>query len=703
MPLKAGETTVLKLLQGSKVFLIPNFQRRYSWRAKEWELLWADLVRELDVDHGDSSQEPDGHFLGSIVLHPAGGVASVLMQHLVIDGQQRLTTILILLAALRDVRSEIDPDWDPKEYDTKYLTNPYDPEHPNRLVPTELDRHAYTETMREGNPTEGIGQAYTFFVKKIRDLIRSEGISLADLGNTLLLHMLVVEINTGAGDSVNNIFNTLNSKGRPLTAADLVRNELLLHVGEDRSRQAYDEYWKPMERSLVLERRDGFDDREFVSFLWSREVAYDPKTTRQDLFPTFERRIRKTLDRLPLAQRREKALEIFAELYRDHHLFLLLRDPLSDRVDVPGVQDELRLALDRLRRWGSEPSTPLALWLLREAVSGSIEQVEAADSINVLMGYLGRRALAGVPTNLHNRILTPIAYRLSKRGDLAVADMLRATLSAPGSYWPPDSEVLGAVTRQPIFFSARHQVRYLLGEVERLLSNADWVDTEDLIVEHVMPESFSGQWELELNSAEIELDLARSVLHTLGNLTLIDRNGKLDERSFAEKRTVFRDSHLLLNQKLASSNSFLPPTIEGRSEQLAQLLLTVFPGPINKQDIRSEKEESGASAGDRIDTALQAMAEGEWTTEDELIQFLGVDSIDLRQLVNGLNPVIARLIRDEGGQMPAWLSPDLRSAVEEQFTLGDPRDHVTSDRLGELVRDVEQAIDDSDVDDSEEP
>ena len=701
--MKAGETTVLKLLQGSKVFLIPNFQRRYSWRAKEWELLWADLVRELDVDHSDNSQEPDGHFLGSIVLHPAGGAASVLMQHLVIDGQQRLTTILILLAALRDVRSEIDPEWDPKEYDSKYLTNPYDPEHPNRLVPTELDRRAYTETMREGNPIEGIGQAYTFFVKKIRDLVRSDGISLADLGNTLLLHMLVVEINTGAGDSVNNIFNTLNSKGRPLTAADLVRNELLLHVGEDQSRHAYDEYWKPMERSLVLERRDGFDDREFVSFLWAREVAFDPKTTRQDLFPTFERRIRKSLDRLPISQRREKALDIFEELYRDHHLFLLLRDPLSVSVDVPDVGEELRLALDRLRRWGSEPSTPLALWLLREAVSGSIDQAEAADSINVLMGYLGRRALAGVPTNLHNRILTPIAYRLSKRGDLPVADMLRTTLSAPGSYWPPDSEVLGAVTRQPIYFSARHQVRYLLSEVERLLSDADLVDTQDLIVDHIMPESLSGQWETELDSAEIELDEARSVLHTLGNLTLIDRNTRLIDRSFAEKRTVFMDSNLRLNQELAKPISFLPSTIEDRSEQLARLLLKVFPGPIGLQDIRSEKDESGSNAGDRIDTALQAMAEGEWTTEDDLIQFLGVDLPDLRKLVNGLNPVIARLIRDKAGKIPAWLSPELRTAVEEQITLVNPRDQVTSDRLGELVRDVEQAIDDSDINDSDEP
>jgi hypothetical protein len=691
--LKAGETTVLKLLQGSKVFLIPNFQRRYSWRAKEWELLWADLVRELDVDHSGNSQELEGHFLGSIVLHPAGGAASVLMQHLVIDGQQRLTTILVLLTALRDVRTEVEPDWDPKEYDTKYLTNPYDQDHPDRLVPTELDRHAYIQTMRHGRPTDGIGQAYAFFVKKIRDLIRAEAVSLAGLGNTLLLHMLLVEINTSSGDSVNNIFNTLNSKGRPLTAADLVRNELLLHVGEEESRVAYEQYWTPMEESLVVEKRDGFDDREFVSFLWSREVAFDPKATRQDLFPTFERRLRRILAPLPSPERRTKALEIFVELHNDHHLFLLLRTPLSYQNDGPWVTDELRLSLERLRRWGSEPSTPLALWLLREAVSGGIAQEEAAESIDVLLGYLGRRALAGVPTNLHNRILTPIASRLGRRGGVPVVDALRAILSAPGSYWPPDSEVLGAVLNQPIFVSAKRQVRFLLSEAERLMSDVEMVDTRELEIEHVMPQSLPRQWEEELFAAGVDPDDARALLHTLGNLTLTGHNQQMGNSLFDEKRTVFERSPLHLNRALAERRFFLPGDIEQRSTELARLLLEAFPGPRAKQDVRAEKAESGATVGDRLEIALQAMAEGDWTTEAELVEYLGVEAEDLHALVNELDPVIARLVRDNEGQTPTWLSSDLRRAVSAQSSPDENRERISGNRLGELVRDVERSTD----------
>ena len=279
------ETNLLKLLQGSKVFLVPNFQRRYSWRKAEWEQLWDDLVRECRQMHDAEAQSLNGHFLGSVVLHPAPGGASVLMKHLVVDGQQRLTTVLVLIAALRDVGEKLRAEgWNPEEYNVKYLINAYDTEYPDRLVPTKLDRKAYVETVRERVPTEGIGQAYTFFTKKIREIATSEDesvrIPLKTIADTLLLHMLVVEINTTPGDSVNNIFNRLNSKGMQLSPADLVRNELLLKLNEQQADDAYEQFWMPMEHNLVQLKSNGTrDDRKFVTFLWAREVVSEPSTT----------------------------------------------------------------------------------------------------------------------------------------------------------------------------------------------------------------------------------------------------------------------------------------------------------------------------------------------------------------------------------------------------------------------------------------
>lgn len=689
--MKAGETTVLKLLQGSKVFLIPNFQRRYSWRAKEWELLWDDLIREYDIEHSDDSQSLDGHFLGSIVLHPAAGAASVLMQHLVIDGQQRLTTILILLAALRDVRSELDPTWDPKEYDHKYLTNAYDPDHPHRLLPTELDRDAYRKTLHERRPSEGIGQAYAFFAKKIHEVARA-GSDLAKLGNTLLLHMLLVEINTSTGDSVNNIFNTLNSKGMPLTAADLVRNELLLHIGEDRSKEAYDQYWMPMEKVLVKEVAKGFDDRQFVTFLWSREVAKSANTTRQDLFATFERNLRKKLEGLPKVERQACALREFRAIYDDHRYFLLLRDPLNGAFETLGISAPLRESLERLRRWGSEPSVPLALWLLTESRRGGISQEEAVDAIELLLGYLMRRALAGIPTNQLNRLITPLAHRLATRDpSTSVTAELTQTLSLKGYHWPSDGEVLQAVVGQPLYISARRQVPFVLAEAERLLSNKEHAVTTGLTIEHVMPQTLSEEWRSALKAAGVEVDDALALLHTLGNLTLTGHNPALGNATFEDKKAVFGESPLHLNQDLAELDSLLPQDISRRSVELATLLLSEFPVPAEGPTVEPSAEDETAPL-DKLEAALQCMPAGAWTTAEELGLYLGADLPQVHRYVNQLPAAIARLVRESEGTLPMWLNEALRAevALQSNEELGAL---VSSERLGQLVAEVEQLSD----------
>jgi len=578
--MRAGETTILRLLQGSKVFLIPNFQRRYTWRAKEWELLRADLLREYAVEHPEDPQNLDGHFLGSIVLHPAAGRASLLMRHLVIDGQQRLTTILVLLAAIRDVRSQMQPHWDPAEYNVKYLTNPFDPEYPDRLRPTELDRAAYTLTMRDGQPTEGIGQAYTFFIQKIRHVVDANGVDIEKLANTLLMHMLVVEIITGTGDSVNNILNTLNSKGMPLAGSDLVRNELLLHVGDEAGKDAYEKYWVPMEKALVASSKTGWNDRQFITFLWSREVAEDPSATRQDLFSVFENRLRRSLDHLSIAERQSAALQVFEDIYEDHRLFLLVRDPQDPSTEALGVGEELRESLERLRRWGSEPSTPLALWLLKQTRTGALDETDAVACLDILLGYLIRRALVGIPTNTLNRLITPLPSRLAaRRGQGRMQDELAALLSAQGYYWPTNNEVLKAVITQPIYVSARRQVHFLLSEAERLMSTKELALTSRMTIDHVMPQELSDDWRRDLRDADVELDDALALTHTLGNLTLTGLNSEMSNSSFSEKRRHYASSPVRMNEELSRLRTFFPDDIRARTHALARRLLTRYPGP----------------------------------------------------------------------------------------------------------------------------
>lgn len=684
--MKATATTVLKLVQGSKVFLIPTFQRRYTWKKEQWSQLWADLLHECTVQHPDDPDTLYGHFLGSVVLHPALGPASTLMRHQVIDGQQRLTTILILLAALRDVRQLVEPAWNPSSIDDQYLRNPFSADYPERLIPTKLDREAYRRTIREGVPTGDIGIAYNYFKAEIQKARASGQVDLVTLETTLLLHMLIVEINTKAGDSVNNIFNTLNSKGMDLSPADLVRNEILHHVGDSTAEDAHERYWIPMEQALVNTRSKS-PDREFVTFLWSREVALNPKTSRDDLFPTFERRLRANLSSLGQQQSEAAALAQLREIYEDHLLFLIVRDP-SRAINDQRISKPLLASLQALKDWRSEPVTPIALWVLKQAVASKINQEDAATALHVLLSYLVKRILHGVPTNQLNRLLTPVASELSVgETNEPIADKMRAILSKQGYYWPTDAQVLASVATNPIYASARRYVKFLLSVAERRLPGRESADLSKSQIDHVMPQTLSPAWKGELRAAGVEMTDAEALTHTLGNLTLTDNNQRMGNAVFPiKKHEFFDDSALRLNRALAELNQFLPVEIKERSVSLAGLILKEFDHTPISASAEFDRDEAGSSVEERLQSLLQSLPVDRWVTEEGLLAVLGATPDEVRRIASALDPTLVRLIREADGASPSWLPDELKDAVvaqdQAQGGIGMP---MSPDELNDLA------------------
>lgn len=697
--MKATATSVLKLLQGSKVFLIPTFQRRYTWKKEQWSQLWDDLLNEYYVVHPEDPDSLHGHFLGSVVLHPALGPASTLMRHQVVDGQQRLTTIMILLAALRDVRSQHDPNWNAKEINEQYLQNAFSPDYPERLVPTRLDREAFAKTVISSIPTGDIGIAYNFFKAAIEKAIEEEDISLVNLQNTLLLHMLVVEINTKGGDSVHSIFNTLNSKGLALSPADLVRNEILHYFPEDVAEEKHGSLWIPMEEALVKPKAKQ-PDREFVTFLWAREVAHDPKTSRENLFATFERRFRNTVSESSLKPTEVASIQL-QEMYDDHQLFLIIRNP-SLATEYSGISGALANSLQLLSSWKSEPTTPIALWILKQAVYGRVDKDDAAAALHLLLSYLVKRTLNGIPTNQLNRLLTPVANELSKGLDKndSVYNTLRSLLSRQGYYWPTDDQVLNNVASNPIYASSRRYVRFLLETAENSMHGFETANTGNTQVEHIMPQNLSVGWENYLSDRNVTIEDAESVVHTLGNLTLTDNNQSMGNREFVSKqREYFEDSALRLNRALADLPDFTPAEIAKRSVELATYILQVFnEKPLSKSD-SSLEENSQLTVVERLQTILQTLPVDRFVREVDLISVLGADKNGVKEAIRELDPTLARLIRDPEGNIPDWLGENLIAGITAQDqaagALGKP---LSEKELTELTEAANSGIDD----DSEE-
>lgn len=665
--MKATATTVLKLIQGSKVFLIPTFQRRYTWRKNQWSQLWNDLVAEAEIDHPEDPETLYGHFLGSVVLHPALGPASTLMRHQVIDGQQRLTTILVLLAAIRDSRKQLLPEWNPREIDDQYLSNPYNKDYPHRLIPTKLDREAYRQTVHENNPTGDIGIAYNYFKSEIGKSFGNDSEKLTKIENTLLLHMLLVEITTKTGDSVNSIFNTLNSKGMDLSAADLVRNEILHHIGEAEAEGAYDRFWIPMETALVSPKSKQ-TDREFVTFLWSREVAFNPKTSRDDLFPTFERRLRNDLKELTSGDPQSYALAQLEEMYVDHNLFLAIRKPRLASFEIDGAEPLLD-NLARLADWRAEPATPIALAILKGVVSQNITVDDGADAIHLLLSYLVKRTLNGIPTNQLNRLFAPIAFELTNRPRGTTAtNLLHSSLSKPGYYWPTDDQVLANVGSNPIYVSARRYVKFLLSVAENRMPGTDSPSLTRVQIDHIMPQELSDGWIDDFNDAGVDFADAEAVLHTLGNLTLTENNQRMGNSPFSEKKErYFSNSALRLNRALNECGFFEPNTIRVRSVELAELILEEFYfKPLIGGSSSSKDSNSGSSVEERLFSLLQSLPVGKWVTDAQLTESLGATPRVLHPLINGLDPTLARLVRDSATDIPNWIGDGLRNQIREQ-------------------------------------
>src|SRR5579884_301317 len=247
--MEAAEAKIQRVLEGTKQFLVPHYQRPYSWTQDQWKTLWRDILELLE----DPEAKP--HFLGSIVTSPARSVPEGVEKRLLIDGQQRLTTLLILLTLIRD-RARQGGLTKLADRIDDLVTNRHEdgPDH-HKLLPTqsedatESDREAFIRLV-SGTPfatKSGIGTAYEFFAGRLR---RDDAPDLDELLRVLISKLTLVSIVLDDRDNPHRIFESLNGKGRPLSQADLIRNYFFMRLPEKDHERAYLDLWRPMQRRL---------------------------------------------------------------------------------------------------------------------------------------------------------------------------------------------------------------------------------------------------------------------------------------------------------------------------------------------------------------------------------------------------------------------------------------------------------------------
>ncbi|WP_370011841.1 DUF262 domain-containing protein [Nocardiopsis sp. LDBS0036] len=614
--MKAYETTFQKLAGGLKQFQVPLYQRPYSWGRKELEQLWADLTEQMESDEDQGHHRPSavGHFIGSVVLAPGSSSASGLDRWLVIDGQQRLTTLSVALAAVRDrLLSMADEDAAAKANADRiheiYLVNRHEVgDDKYRLMPTQLDRHAY-RALVNGDPNAGgsdtIGYAYNFFLSNltshtVQELVRVE----AAIGRRLSL----VEIQAETGDNVYRIFESLNNTGKKLSQTDLLRNFVFMLLPQT-GQEVYDEVWLPMQDEL------GPDTLETLAWL-DLVLRGDEKAKQSEVYNLQKSR----LDKIS-AKGGEKAIR--AELEQLRRLGQLLLKVM----DSHGYEDDPELAkcLHRLESWGNAIYRPLALHLMVLRDQGQAATEDVVRALEYVESFLVRRMLAGTATNNLNRIFMSAPKEIEPGS--TVADAVHRYLSHPRRLWPGDKAFSEAIATRSFYWSGKpFQKTFVLRRLEESYGAAEPVDFEQakLTIEHVMPQSPTHEW-LEVlrgqtDPGETDIELHERLLHTLGNITLSGQNSKLSNHMFERKQKIFQTSALRMNQEIAEAPSWGRPEIEARAARLIERAIRLWPAPL-PSSVEPTREDR--ISGPILDAVTMVGADN-WTTHRELALLAGV-------------------------------------------------------------------------------
>ena len=570
--MKATEANFLAFLDRSPQFMIPIYQRTYSWTEDECQQLWEDILR------AGSQENVSAHFIGSVV-YIESDLYQISRQSplLVIDGQQRLATLSLIIEALARHLGKTEPveGFSATKLRHYYLLNPLeDGRRRYKLLLTQTDEQTLLAIV-EQRPTpsqnsQRVTENFAFFVQKIEAL----GDDLVPLCSGLE-KLTIVDMSLNRGhDNPQLIFESMNSTGLALSQADLIRNFVLMGLEPERQEQLYTQHWRPMELAFG---QDAYS-KHFDGFM--RHYL----TLRTGNIPKFGQ-VYEAFKAHALSQ--EGASNDLGSLLADLRKFA---DHYCALAFGRHVKPELVAALENLRDLDVDVAYPLLLELYDDYSIGNLSAGDLVEAVRLVESYLFRRAVCAIPTNSLNRTFATIGRDLKK--DRYLESIHAQFLQLP-SYrrFPSDDEFQRELQTRDLY-NFRNRSYWL-----RRLENhgrKERADIGEYTIEHILPqnENLLPEWRDALGE-NWSVDRDR-LLHTLGNLTLTGYNPEYSDRPFREKRDMeggFRESPLRVNEGLGEVDTWDGEAIGRRAARLARKAVDVWVAPsLTPEVLRSYRD-----------------------------------------------------------------------------------------------------------------
>jgi uncharacterized protein with ParB-like and HNH nuclease domain/predicted transport protein len=559
--MKATEANLLAFIKRSPQFVIPIYQRTYSWTDKECRQLWEDILRT------GANKDISAHFVGSVV-YIEQGLYQVSSQSslLVIDGQQRLTTITLLIAALANALESGGEPFDgfsQRKLRNFYLLNPEEEgEQLFKLILSQTDKTSLIAILNQTELPKDYSIRVTENFKLFEQLLNDCKDDLITVCKGLAKLVVVDIALTRDHDNPQLIFESMNSTGRELSQADLIRNYILMGLEPKLQTKLYEKYWRPMEIEFGQEAYvTNFDG--FMRYFLTVKTGTLPNVG--EVYDTFKQHARSP----HVAEAGVESLVADIRNYARYFCAMTLGAESNSA---------LKIAFQDLRELKVDVAYPFLMELYRDYDLKLLSQADFLTAVRLVESYVFRRAICAIPTNSMNKTFATFGKALNKDSYL---ESIQANLLLLPSYrrFPGDEEFKRAFQTKDLYkFRSRS---YWLRRLENH-QRKERVSIDEYTIEHILPqnENLSPVWKEALG--EDWQRIHQTYLHTLGNLTLTAYNSEYSDKAFTAKRDMkggFKESPLKLNQGLGAIEQWNETAIHHRADLLSTLALDVWIAP----------------------------------------------------------------------------------------------------------------------------
>lgn len=563
--MKASECSVETFLKKTGVkFVIPVYQRNYNWKKKQCEQLLSDLI-EIG-----QNKKNIGHFIGSIVyLSPNTVLTSSITELVIIDGQQRLTTLtLIYLALYKHAKKINDVSLAEEIYET-CLINKFAPTDEKLKLKTSMNNDKALKSLFSDDESffdefSQLIENFQFFQKEIEkndlDLIRQG-----------LRKLMFVEISLEKNDDPQRIFESLNSTGLELSQADLVRNFILMGLSSKEQDRLYQMFWEYIEQKARDEKNNENKMSEFIrDFLTLKNKDIPNKARVYQEFKTL-------LESESLVELSVKVENTLDEMKSLVNFYNRIINPNNE----PDL--EIKQQLRYINKLEINVANPFLMKVYEDYNKEIISKKIFIDILELIQSYAWRRFIVGLPTNTLNKIFMTLYSKIDINnyfGSLCEYISSRTGIQR----FPDDCEINGHFSIKDFYNIKPKSSKYFFERLENYQNN-EYVSLENnllITVEHIFPQNPDSEWKRDLG--EEETNMLKERLHCIGNLTLSGNNSSLSNKSFQFKRDLaekgYKDSRLWLNKYLSSCNKFGLIELNERTSKLIDRFFKIWPYPL---------------------------------------------------------------------------------------------------------------------------